>query len=127
MDWKKLGKDALASTKQFAEEGKDKFDDWKDDPERLEKIAQNKEKKAAVKETNKNKAGLFYQGVYCPKCRSTDVQFMQNNRKGFSVGKAVGGGLLTGGVGTLAGFAGKKGKNNQWRCNDCGRTFKSKK
>ena len=48
---------------------------------------------------------------------------MQNNRKGFSIGKAVGGAILTGGIGTLAGFAGKKGKN-EWHCSDCGRTFK---
>lgn len=48
---------------------------------------------------------------------------MQNNRKGFSVGKATGGALLTGGIGLLAGFAGKKGKN-EWYCNNCGRTFK---
>ncbi len=38
-------------------------------------------------------------------------------KKNFSIGKAVGGNLL-------AGFAGKKGKNNHWRCNDCGTTFK---
>lgn len=43
------------------------------------------------------------------------------------MGKAAGGVLLTGGIGTLAGFAGKKGKENQWRCNDCGYTFSSKK
>lgn len=42
---------------------------------------------------------------------------MQNNRKSFSVNKAVGGAALTGGIGTLAGFAGKKGKD-QWFCQD---------
>lgn len=41
-----------------------------------------------------------------------NVEFMQNNRKSFSVGKAAGGAILTGGVGTLAGFAGKKEKIN---------------
>ncbi|BDQ51677.1 hypothetical protein [Enterococcus faecalis] len=55
-----------------------------------------------------------------------NVEFMQNNRKSFSVGKAAGGAILTGGVGTLAGFAGKKGKN-QWHCKNCGNTFTSKK
>lgn len=73
------------------------------------------------------KAGLLHGGVHCPYCRSLDVQFMQNNRKSFSVGKAAVGTALTGGIGSLAGFAGKKGKKNQWRCNDCGRTFNSKK
>ncbi|MFS7390765.1 hypothetical protein AB6884_14945 [Carnobacterium maltaromaticum] len=72
------------------------------------------------------KAGLFHQGVFCAYCRSLDVQFMQNNKKVFSVGKAVGGAILTGGVGALAGFAGKKGKN-QWHCQNCGKTFSSKK
>lgn len=46
--------------------------------------------------------------IKCKYCRSTNVAFMQNNRKGFSIGKAVGGAILTGGIGTLAGFAGKK-------------------
>lgn len=63
--------------------------------------------------------------ISCPNCQSTDIQFMQNNKKGFSVGKAVGGAVLTGGVGTLAGFAGKKGKN-QWHCTNCGNVFKKK-
>lgn len=75
----------------------------------------------------RKKAGLLHGGVHCPYCRSLDVQFMQNNRKAFSVGKAAAGTALTGGIGSLAGFAGKKGKKNQWRCNDCGRTFNSKK
>ncbi|WP_285022622.1 hypothetical protein [Lactococcus garvieae] len=61
--------------------------------------------------------------IRCKHCWSTNVSFMQNNRKGFSVGKATGGALLTGGIGLLAGFAGKKGKN-EWYCNNCGRTFK---
>ncbi|OJF96206.1 hypothetical protein [Alkalibacterium sp. 20] len=61
----------------------------------------------------------------CPKCKSTNVVFMDNNKKGFSVGKAVVGGALTGGIGTLAGFAGKKGKD-RWHCNDCGNVFQKK-
>lgn len=62
--------------------------------------------------------------IKCPRCRSLDVAFLGNDRKSFSAGKAVAGGILTGGIGTLAGFAGKKGKNNHWRCNECGNTFK---
>lgn len=64
--------------------------------------------------------------IKCPKCDSKDLQFMQNNKKAFSVGKAVGGAVLTGGIGTLAGFAGKKG-NDQWRCSNCGNIFTTKK
>ena len=62
----------------------------------------------------------------CPRCDSTNIQFMQNNKKAFSVGKAVGGAVLTGGVGALAGFAGKKG-DDQWHCNQCGNVFTTKK
>jgi hypothetical protein len=50
---------------------------------------------------------------------------MQNNHKSFSVGKAAVGGVLTGGIGVIAGFAGKKGKN-QFFCRDCNRTFEHK-
>lgn len=75
----------------------------------------------------RKEAGLFHQGIFCPNCRGLDVQFMQNKRKKFSVGKAVVGGALAGGIGAAAGLAGKKGKKNQWRCNDCGETFYSKK
>ena len=63
--------------------------------------------------------------IKCPHCRSKNVMFMQQGKKGFSVGKAVGGAVLTGGVGTLAGFAGKKGKK-QWHCQDCGNVFETK-
>lgn len=63
----------------------------------------------------------------CPKCGSKDLQFAGNKRKGFSVGKAVGGAVLTGGIGTLAGFAGGKGKKNEFVCMNCGKTFTRKK
>lgn len=69
--------------------------------------------------------GLFSSVIRCPYCRSKNVQFMQQDKKAFSVGKAAAGAFLTGGIGTLAGFAGKKGKNN-WHCNNCGRVFKKK-
>ena len=63
--------------------------------------------------------------IKCSKCKSTNVEFMDNKRKSFSVGKAVGGAVLTGGIGTLVGFAGKKGKD-RWHCKDCGNVFKKK-
>ena len=61
----------------------------------------------------------------CPKCKSTNIQVLGNDRKGFSIGKAVGGALLTGGIGTLAGFAGKKGKY-EVVCLQCGHRWKVK-
>ena len=63
--------------------------------------------------------------ITCPNCNSKDVSFLQQDKKAFSVGKAVGGAVLTGGVGALAGFAGKKGKK-QWHCKNCGNFFETK-
>lgn len=61
--------------------------------------------------------------VICPNCNSTNIQNIGNNKKSFSVGKAVGGAVLTGGLGTLAGFAGQIGKTDKWHCQDCGNLF----
>lgn len=61
--------------------------------------------------------------VKCPNCKGTDLENLGNNKKSFSVGKAVGGAALTGGIGTLAGFAGKKGKSDKWHCKNCGQVF----
>ena len=62
----------------------------------------------------------------CPKCKSTNVQAVGQHKKEFSVGKAVIGGVLTGGVGVLAGFAGKKTKKIDMICMNCGKQFKFK-
>lgn len=61
----------------------------------------------------------------CPKCKGTNIQVLGQQKKGFSVGKAVVGGALTGGIGLLAGFAGKKGKYEVF-CGDCGYRWKVK-
>lgn len=61
--------------------------------------------------------------VSCPNCNSINIEHLRNNTKSFSVGKAIAGGLLTGGIGTLAGFAGKKGKTDKWHCKNCGNVF----
>jgi hypothetical protein len=50
---------------------------------------------------------------------------MGNNRKSFSIGKALGGAALTGGIGSIAGFAGKKGKYELF-CMVCGKQFTHK-
>jgi ORF2 len=64
--------------------------------------------------------------IKCPHCKSTDVEFMVQQRKAFSIGKAAAGTIMTGGVGALAGFAGKKGKK-EWHCENCGAVFATKK
>ncbi len=76
----------------------------------------------AYNQTNKERKAEK-QKIKCPKCKSTNLQHVGNKKKGFSVGKAVGGAVLTGGIGTLAGFAGKKGKKENWICLDCGKKF----
>ena len=46
--------------------------------------------------------GFIMATMQCPKCKSTDIEVLGQKKKGFSVGKAFGGALLTGGIGTLA-------------------------
>lgn len=75
---------------------------------------------------NTQKKQIKQNTLECPNCGSKDITFAGNKRKGFSVGKAVGGAVLTGGIGTLAGFTGKKGKKNQFICMSCGKEFTSK-
>lgn len=60
--------------------------------------------------------------VRCPKCGSLNVAPIGESKKGFSVGKAIGGGVLTGGLGTMAGFIGKK-RGNNFYCQDCGNIY----
>lgn len=74
----------------------------------------NMHKDRAVKESRANPS--------CPSCYSANVEYMGNQRKSFSVKKALIGGLLTGGVGAVAGFAGKKGQD-RWHCVQCGLVF----
>lgn len=92
----------------------------KKDPQLMEEI-ENRGVKTVLKESSKasselievrNQKKIEKNAIKCPHCSSKKVQFMQQNKKAFSVGKTVGGAVLTGGIGTLAGFAGKKGKNN---------------
>ena len=62
--------------------------------------------------------------LFCPQCGSTNVQPLGQHHKNFSVGKAVGGAVLTGGVGAVAGFLGKNTKQTDFVCMDCGKQFK---
>lgn len=82
----------------------------------MEAFKANQEKKKQEKKQNI---------ITCPNCHSKNVTFLQQDKKAFSVGKAAAGAVLTGGVGTLAGFTGKKG-NKQWHCQNCGNMFETK-
>lgn len=93
-----------------------------------EVLQQKKEEKARIKAEKKAHAQAVIQQLQkekmkCPRCGSKNIQLAGKHRKGFSVGKAVGGAALTGGIGALAGFAGKQTKKSDWVCLDCGRSF----
>lgn len=58
--------------------------------------------------------------LYCPFCGSSQLTA---NKKGFGAGKAIGGAILTGGVGLLAGFIGSG--NVKITCLKCGHECKA--
>lgn len=58
-------------------------------------------------------------GILCPKCKSDNIFA---DTKGFSLGKAIGGAVLTGGIGAVAGLHGSK--NVVLHCVKCGYNFK---
>ena len=62
--------------------------------------------------------------LFCPYCGSGNVQPLGQHHKNFSAGKAIGGVVLTGGVGAVAGFLGKNTKQTDFVCMDCGKQFK---
>lgn len=62
----------------------------------------------------------------CPHCKSHDIQILDNRRKAFPKEKATAGGVLLGGIGIVAGFAGKRGKKYDAVCIKCGKKFKIK-
>lgn len=97
-----------------------------------EVLQKKKEEKARIKAEKKAHAQAVIQQLQkdrmqakmkCPRCGSKNIQLVGKHRNGFSVGKAVGGAALTGGIGVLVGFAGKQTKNSDWVCLDCGRSF----
>lgn len=93
-----------------------------------EVLQKKKEEKARIKAEKKAHAQAVIQQLQkekmkCPRCGSKNIQLAGKHRKGFSVGKAVGGAVLTGGIGALAGFAGKQTKKSDWVCLDCGKSF----
>lgn len=100
-------------------------------PQEREAVKKEKEEKARIKAEKKAHAQAVIQQLQkekmkCPRCGSKNIQLAGKHRKGFSVVKAVGGTVLTspiGGIGALAGFAGKQTKKSDWVCLDCGKSF----
>lgn len=98
--------------------------------QKAEKAAARKEQQEQASKRLKENAAklesapsLFKRHIRCPKCKSTNVQVVGQHRKGFSTGKATAG---TGGIGTLAGFAGKNTKKVNMICMNCGKKFRYK-
>jgi len=58
--------------------------------------------------------------IKCPRCSSTQLTA---NKKGFGLGKAAIGGLLTGGIGLLGGFIGSR--KVKITCLNCGHSWKA--
>lgn len=104
------------------------------DPEKMKELSNRTWKEVAKNSVNATKARqeelkrkeMEKKAVKCPVCGTINVEFLQQDKKSFSAGKAIAGAALTGGIGTLAGFAGKKGKL-QWHCKECGCLFETKK
>lgn len=66
------------------------------------------------------------QGIpYCPKCKSASVQYVER-RKQLSVGRAVVGGVITGGLGAAVGGVTSKKYNGVMKCLKCGNEWKLK-
>jgi len=63
--------------------------------------------------------GIKESEVICPRCGHKGVLI---DRKGFSAGQALVGGVLLGGLGLLAGGIGRK--NLRGSCTKCGHNFK---
>lgn len=86
-----------------------------------EQIEKHKAKIASYKQKQKF---ANIDKLVCPKCGSANVKPLQADKKGFSWGKAAGGTLLSGRVGTLAGYTGKETGKTVFVCLNCGKQFK---
>lgn len=114
----------LASSDQEVESVQDDFDLKAKKLARTFKLDDSKVDELAQKLRDKESK---HKPIFCTYCKSQNVQFIQNKKKGFSFKKFAAGNILGGNTtaATVAGFSGKSGKN-EWYCNDCGRTFLSK-
>lgn len=86
----------------------------------VESQVQAKNRKASIQRAR------LKEKMKCPRCGSRNIQPAGVHRGGFSVGKAIGGTILAGGVGSLGslvGFAGNQTGKSDWVCLDCGKSF----
>lgn len=87
----------------------------------------NNEAKESIEESNKAKEKLKQydtEGIpYCPKCYSTSIQYL-DRRKQLSLGRAVVGGALFGGIGAAIGGVTSKKYKGKLKCLKCGHEWK---
>ncbi|WP_445448856.1 hypothetical protein [Enterococcus faecalis] len=141
MDWKKIGKKAFDISKQATEKGIDSFQDWKNDPERIE---QNKLKKVIKNYIPIESSNLIFNEItkeWSIKKNKKEIysqddllsfEYLENDtsvtKGGASLGRAAVGGLLLGGAGlVLGGVTGKKKTNNEVSSMKLVITIKNKK
>ena len=94
-----------------------------------------KQHQRLIKEQKSQQATQYRNQLTCKKCGGHDFQLAGDNSKKYSFGKSVAGsvglGVMTGGLGFIAGgavgFAGKKGKKNTFVCMNCGKTREVRK
>ena len=94
-----------------------------------------KQHQRLIKEQKSQQATQDLNQLTCKKCGGHEFQLAGDNSKKYSFGKSVAGsvglGIVTGGLGFIAGgavgFAGKKGKKNTFVCLNCGKTIEVKK
>ena len=118
MDWDKIKSGLKDVTDKGVELAGNKMEQKKE--EMQEKKEQKKEEQLELQERIKqmDKDGT----VYCPKCYSPNLSA---NKRGFKFGRALVGGVLTLGVGVLAGAAGKN--KVEVTCLKCGHKWKAGK
>lgn len=88
-----------------------------------------------IKEQKHQQSKRDLNQLTCKKCGGHEFQLAGDNSKKYSFGKSVAGsvglGVMTGGLGFIAGgavgFAGKKGKKNTFVCMNCGKTREVRK
>lgn len=94
-----------------------------------------KQHQRLINEQKRQQADKDHSRLTCKKCGGHEFQLVGDNSKKYSFGKSVAGsvglGIMTGGLGFIAGgavgFAGKKGKKNTFVCMNCGKTREVRK
>lgn len=107
--------------KEAYEEGKNKGKKLGSFEYQSEKIEEKKQKKLQEKDriSNMKKEGV----VFCPKCKSTSITYVEKHKK-LSIGRAVVGGALAGETGAILGGLTSKKVKGKVKCLNCGYEWK---